>query len=56
MDNLGQVIVEASFYIYFLSFAAGMGLLSAAGIGYAAYNRKHKKEVRKKGGRKDDSR
>jgi len=48
LDNLGQVIVEASFYIYFLSLAAGMGLLSAAGIGYTIYNKKNKKKGVKK--------
>lgn len=44
----------AMFYMFFVAFAAGMGLLSAVGIGFKLYNRsKNKTENRgRKTGRK----
>lgn len=42
-DQLGNMIIQASIYIYFVAFAGGMGLISAAAIGYKLYLRSNKK-------------
>lgn len=44
-DQFGETLVLAMFYMFFVAFSAGMGLLSAVGIGFKVYNRsKHKTE------------
>lgn len=35
----GNTIIQATIYIYFVAFAAGMGLLTAFGIGFKLYKR-----------------
>ncbi len=42
-EQLGSVIIQASIYIYFVAFSAGMGLISAGMIGYKIYHRLTKK-------------
>ena len=53
-DQFGETLVLAMFYMFFVAFSAGMGLLSAVGIGFKLYNRsKHKTERKgRKTGRK----
>jgi len=46
-DQFGETLVLAIFYMFFVAFSAGMGLLSAVAIGYKMYNRsKNKTEYR----------
>lgn len=53
-DQFGETLVLAMFYMFFVAFSAGMGLLSAVGIGFKLYNRsKNKTDLReRKVGRK----
>lgn len=44
MDDLGNTIIQASIYIYFVAFSAGLGLISAAAIGYKVYIRITRKQ------------
>lgn len=48
-DQFGDTLVFAIVYMYFVAFAAGMGLLTAVGIGYKMYNRSKDKGGRKQG-------
>lgn len=48
METFGEATVMAVFYMYFVSLAAGLGLLTAAGVGFGIYNKK----MRRTGGRK----
>lgn len=48
-DEFSATLVLASFYIYFVALAGGLGLLTAAGIGYKLYNRSKNKTERKTG-------
>lgn len=47
-NELGNQIINAAVYIYFLAFAAGMGLLTASVIGYKLYKRMIRKEQQPK--------
>lgn len=53
-DQFGETLILAMFYMFFVAFSAGMGLLLAVGIGFKVYNRsKHKTERKgRKTGRK----
>lgn len=46
--NLGETIIQASIYIYFIAFSAGMGLLTVVAIGFKMYKRSLNKGERKK--------
>lgn len=48
-DQFGDTLVFAIVYMYFVAFAAGMGLLTAIGIGYKLYNRRKDNNNRKQG-------
>ena len=41
--NLSETIAGAVMYMYFVAFSGGMGLLTAAWIGYKIYNRSQSK-------------
>lgn len=46
--TLSETIAGAVMYMYFVAFSGGMGLLTAAWIGYKFYNRKQSKDNSKK--------
>lgn len=39
-----ETVVQATFYMYFVAFSGGLGLLSAVAIGYKLYKRQQLKE------------
>lgn len=53
-DQFGETLVLAMFYMFFVAFSAGMGLLMAGVIGFKMYNRSKDKIERRgrKTGRK----
>lgn len=46
--SLSETIAGAVMYMYFVAFSAGMGLLTAAAIGYKLYTRSAKKSSKQK--------
>lgn len=47
-----ETVVQATFYMFFVAFSGGLGLLAAAAIGYKLYNRQQfKVSTRKRGNR-----
>lgn len=45
--TLSETITGAVLYMYFVAFSGGMGLLTAAWIGYKIYNRSERKKAPK---------
>ena len=49
-NMFAETVIQATFYMFFVSFSAGLGLLGAASIGYKLYTRQNT-GARKRGNR-----